>query len=66
MNRILGEDIYFSSDDRASGRTLRPSYPAACGPHQVWAGQVALAPPHYPAIDTSIAALADYEASNEK
>lgn len=68
MNRILGEDIYFSSDDPGEWTDIEAVLPRRLWPAQVWAGSKwSTTPrPHYPAIDKAIAAaLADYEANNE-
>ena len=67
MSRILGEDIYFSSDNPCEWTDIEALIPRNLWPAQVWAGSKwATTPrPHYPAIDAAIAAaLADYEANN--
>lgn len=64
MNRILGKDIYFSSDDPGDWPDIEAALPRRLWPAQVWAGSKwATKPrPHYPAIDAAIAAaVADYE-----
>lgn len=68
MNRILGEDIYFSSDDPGEWTDIEAALPRRLWPAQVWAGSKRATKPltHYPAIDAAIAAaLADIEANNE-
>lgn len=68
MNRILGENICFSSDDPGEWTDIEALIPRNLWPAQVWAGSKwATTPrPHYPAIDAAIAAaLADYEANNQ-
>ena len=68
MNRILGEDIYFSSDDPGEWTDIEAVLPRRLWPAQVWAGSkwAGKERPHYPAIDKAIAAaLADIEANNE-
>ena len=68
MNRILGEDIYFSSDDPGEWTDIEAVLPRRLWPAQGWAGYKSCTKPrpHYPAIDRRIAAaLADIEANNE-
>ena len=68
MNRILGEDIYFSSDNPGEWTDIEAVLPRHLWPAQVWAGSKwSTKPrPHYPAIDKAIAAaLTDYEADCE-
>lgn len=68
MNRILGEDIYFSSDDPGEWTDIEALIPRSLWPAQVWAGSkwATTSRPHYMAIDAAIAAaLADYEANNQ-
>lgn len=68
MNRILGEDIYFSSDDPGEWTDIEAALPRSLWPAQVWAGSkwAGKERPHYPAIDAAIAAaLADYKADSE-
>lgn len=68
MNRILGADFYFSSDDPGEWTDIEAVLPRRLWPAQVWAGSkwAGKERPTYPAIDTAIAAaLADYEADSE-
>lgn len=68
MNRILGEEVYFSSDDPGEWTDIEAVLPRRLWPAQVWAGSkwAGKARPTYPAIDTAIAAaLADYKADSE-
>lgn len=68
MNRILGEEVYFSSDDPGEWTDIEAVLPRRLWPAQVWAGSkwANKERPTYPAIDTAIAAaLADYEADSE-
>ena len=68
MNRILGEEVYFSSDDPGEWTDIEAVLPRRLWPAQVWAGSkwAGKERPTYPAIDAAIAAaLADYEADSE-
>ncbi len=68
MNRILGEEVYFSSDDPGEWTDIEAVLPRSLWPAQVWAGSkwANKERPTYPAIDAAIAAaLADYEADSE-
>lgn len=64
MNRILGADFYFSSNDPGDWTDIEAALPRSLWPAQVWAGSkwATKERPHYPAIDAAIAAaVADYE-----
>lgn len=68
MNRILGEEVYFSSDDPGEWTDIEAVLPRRLWPAQVWAGSkwAGKERPTYPAIDAAIAAaLADYESDSE-
>lgn len=68
MNRILGEEVYFSSDDPGEWTDIEAVLPRRLWPAQVWAGSkwAGKERPTYPAIDTAIAAaLANYKADSE-
>ncbi len=68
MNRILGEEVYFSSDDPGEWTDIEAVLPRRLWPAQVWAGSkwAGKERPTYPAIDKAIAAaLADYKADSE-
>lgn len=64
MNRILGEEVYFSSDDPGEWTDIEAVLPRRLWPAQVWAGSkwAGKERPTYPAIDT---AIADYKADSE-
>ena len=64
MNRILGEDIYFSSDNPGEWTDIEAILPRRLWPAQVWAGSKWSTKPRppYPAIDAAVAAArVDYE-----
>lgn len=68
MNRILGEEVYFSSDDPGEWTDIEAVLPRRLWPAQVWAGSKWAGKERqtYPAINAAIAAkLADYKADSE-